>query len=238
MTGDGQDESDRSDHDDKGHSIDSAAEVASPAGPIRVVYADDALLAVDKPCGLLSVPGIGPDKADCLVARLQAAYPGTRIVHRLDRDTSGIMVLARNAEVHRHLSVQFQDRHVRKAYVAFVAGVLDVEGGEINEPIRKDLDHPPRQMIDHVHGRPSLTRFTVTARGSDRSRVELRPVTGRSHQLRLHLAHIGHPILGDDLYAPPEILALADRLQLHATMLEVTHPVSGSPLLLTAPAPF
>jgi len=212
--------------------------IASPAGPIEILAADAELVVVSKPCGLLSVPGIGPEKADCLVARLQEAFPGVRIVHRLDRDTSGAMVLARSAASHRHLSVQFQERRVRKRYVAWVAGCMDVDAGEIDEPIRKDMDRPPRQLIDAVSGRPSLTRFVVDQRRHDRTRVELHPVTGRSHQLRLHLCHIGHPILGDDLYAPPAIQEMAPRLQLHATFLGLHHPVTGAALEASSSPPF
>ena len=209
-----------------------------PAVLPPILYRDDRLIVLDKPAGLLSVPGIGPEKADCLAARVQAAHPGARIVHRLDRDTSGVIVMARDAEAHRALSIQFQDRIVDKTYVGVVAGAVAGADGEIDLPIRKDLDDPPRQIVDHVHGRASVTRWRVLERGDGRTRLELRPITGRSHQLRLHLASIGHPVLGDDLYAPPASRDAADRLLLHATSLTVVHPTTAAPMTFGAPCPF
>lgn len=206
--------------------------------PPPVIHRDDRIVVVDKPTGLLSVPGIGPEKADCVVARLAVADPAVRIVHRLDRDTSGVMILARDAEAHRALSIQFQDRLVEKRYIAVAAGRFAEDEGVIDLPIRKDLDDPPRQRIDLAHGRPSTTRWRVLERERDRTRLELTPETGRSHQLRLHLRTIGHPILGDDLYAPPHLRALADRLQLHALMLRIVHPSTGRPMTFEAPCPF
>jgi tRNA pseudouridine32 synthase/23S rRNA pseudouridine746 synthase len=206
--------------------------------PPPVIHRDERIVVVDKPTGLLSVPGIGPEKADCVVARLAVADPAVRIVHRLDRDTSGVMILARDAEAHRGLSIQFQDRLVEKRYIAVAAGRLAEDEGVIDLPIRKDLDDPPRQRIDLVHGRPSTTRWRVLERARDRTRLELTPETGRSHQLRLHLRTIGHPILGDDLYAPPHLRALADRLLLHALMLRIAHPSTARPMTFEAPCPF
>lgn len=184
------------------------------------------------------MPGIGPDKADCLARRVAVAFPGARIVHRLDRDTSGAIVMAFDAEAHRELSRQFHDREVEKVYVAVVAGVAESDGGVIDLPMRKDLDHPPRQVIDHLHGRRAVTKWRVIERESDRTRLELRPLTGRSHQLRLHLKELGHPILGDDLYAPPEVLALADRLLLHARLLTIVHPTTAQLMTFEAQCPF
>jgi tRNA pseudouridine32 synthase/23S rRNA pseudouridine746 synthase len=209
----------------------------SPTVP-DILFRDERLIVLDKPTGLLSVPGIGPEKADCLAARVAEAHPGARIVHRLDRDTSGVIVMALDAEAHRHLSMQFQERQVSKRYIALVAGVVAGDSGEIDLPIRKDLDDPPRQMIDYVHGRPSVTRWRVLERSGDRTRLELTPVTGRSHQLRLHLKAIGHPVLGDDLYAPPDARAMAGRLCLHAASLELSHPSTAAPLRFEAPCPF
>jgi tRNA pseudouridine32 synthase/23S rRNA pseudouridine746 synthase len=206
--------------------------------PPEFLHLDDRIIVVNKQTGLLSVPGIGPEKADCLVARVAAIHPGARIVHRLDRDTSGVIVMARDAEAHRHLSVQFQERQVEKVYVAVASGVIAEDAGEIDLPIRKDLDDTPRQIVDHEHGRPALTRWRVLERGRDRTRLELRPHTGRSHQLRLHLKTIGHPILGDDLYAPPDVRAAADRLLLHALSLTIAHPGTAAPMTFTAPCPF
>ncbi len=211
---------------------------SAPADLPEPLFVDRRLLVFDKPGGLLSVPGIGPEKADCLVARAQVRWPGCRIVHRLDRDTSGLIVLARDAEAHRFLSIEFQERRVEKRYVAVVAGGPDADAGEVDLPIRKDLDDPPRQRICHEHGRPALTRWRVLRREADRTRLELRPHTGRSHQLRLHLKVLGHPILGDDLYAPPEVRAMASRLMLHAEGLGFTHPEDGRRMQVEAAAPF
>ena len=203
-----------------------------------VLFADNRIVVFEKPTGLLSVPGIGPEKADCLVVRAQRDFPDARIVHRLDRDTSGIILLARDADSHRELSRQFHDREVNKTYEAVVDGIVAIDQGTIDAPIRKDLDHPPRQLIDDVHGRPSQTNWTVLNREEDRTRVKLHPLTGRSHQLRLHLQSIGHVILGDDLYADPAAQAKAPRLLLHATILEFTHPASGQRLVIESPVPF
>ncbi|MCH2135046.1 MAG: RluA family pseudouridine synthase [Phycisphaerales bacterium] len=206
--------------------------------PPPVIFSDERIVVFDKPTGLLSVPGIGPEKADCLVARAQGVFPGCRIVHRLDRDTSGVIVLGRDAQAHRDLSIQFQEREVGKAYEALVLGVPEADSGLIDAAIRKDLDRPPRQCIDPVQGRPSQTRWSVLERSAGSARLELRPLTGRSHQLRVHLLSIGHPILGDDLYAPREGLELADRLCLHATELSVRHPGTGERVCFASRPPF
>jgi len=204
------------------------------------LHRDRHLLVVSKSCGLLTVPGIGPEKADCLIARLAARFPGARVVHRLDRDTSGVLVVALDANTHRALSMQFERRETGKTYVALAAGHPPKDAGEIDLPIRKDLVNTPLQVVDFVHGRPSVTRWNVRAKLDDpaRTRFELLPVTGRSHQLRVHLLAIGHPILGDDLYAPPEVRAMAPRLCLHAERLEFTHPASGERVAFHAPAGF
>jgi len=209
-----------------------------------ILHLDERLIVLDKPVGLLSVPGIGHDKRDCLAVRVAAAYPGARIVHRLDRDTSGVIIMARDAEAHRELSRQFHDREVSKTYIAIVAGVMSGDSGVIDLPMRKDMDpaNAPRQVIDHAEGRPAITHWWVQRRetidGIDRTRVQLKPVTGRSHQLRLHLKSIGHPILGDDLYAPSAVLAMADRLMLHAQSLTLVHPQTASLMTFEAPCPF
>ena len=206
----------------------------------ELLHQDPNLLVVSKACGLLTVPGIGPEKSDCLISRLAARFRGARVVHRLDRDTSGVLVVALDADTHRSLSMQFERRETRKTYVALAAGHPPRESGEIDLPIRKDLVNTPLQVVDFVHGRPSVTRWRVrgTMGTPDRTRFELLPVTGRSHQLRVHLLAIGHPILGDDLYAPPEVRAMAPRLCLHAERLEFTHPVSGTRVSFEAPADF
>ncbi len=203
-----------------------------------LLHHDPRFIVLNKPSGLLSVPGIGPEKADCLVARAAREHPGARIVHRLDRDTSGVIVLALDAEAHRNLSIQFQDRHVRKLYEALVVGAPAAHGGVIDLPMRKDMINPPLQVIDHEQGRKAVTHWRVTAREHDHTRILLKPITGRSHQLRLHLKTLGHPILGDDLYAPPEVVAMAPRLCLHARRLVFTHPATGERLRFDAPIPF
>jgi tRNA pseudouridine32 synthase/23S rRNA pseudouridine746 synthase len=209
-----------------------------PAGCPAILLRDERLIVLDKPPGLASVPGVGPEKADCLAVRVAARFAGARIVHRLDRDTSGVIVMALDADAHRDLSVQFQERLVEKVYIAIVAGAVAEDEGTVDLPIRKDLDHPPHQIVDHDRGRPSVTRWRVLERGAGWTRVELRPHTGRSHQLRVHMREIGHPILGDDLYAPPDVRAGADRLMLHALSLRFAHPTTSAPVHVEAPCPF
>jgi tRNA pseudouridine32 synthase/23S rRNA pseudouridine746 synthase len=208
--------------------------------PLHLVHVDESMIVADKPSGLLSVPGRGPDKADCLAARVQALYPEALSVHRLDMDTSGLIVLGRGPAMHRALSMAFEQRQVHKAYEAVVDGLLADDEGEVDLPLIADWPNRPRQMVSHTLGKPSLTRWRVMARdaAAGRTRLALFPVTGRSHQLRVHLAAIGHAILGDDLYASPQALAAAPRLLLHATTLELTHPASGLVLHLVSPAPF
>jgi tRNA pseudouridine32 synthase/23S rRNA pseudouridine746 synthase len=213
----------------------------APMSALDVIHADGRLLVLNKPAGLLSVPGIGPANQDCLSRRAAAAYPGARIVHRLDRETSGVIALALDADAQRDLSGQFERREVAKRYVAVVAGLPPSDEGEIDLPLRKDLEPPrpgPRHIVDHERGRPALTRYQVVQRGRDAARLELHPLTGRSHQLRVHLSAIGHAILGDDLYAPPEVLARSDRLLLHAEALSLVHPATGERMTFLAPCPF
>jgi tRNA pseudouridine32 synthase/23S rRNA pseudouridine746 synthase len=209
---------------------------------LPIVHADEQLLVLDKPSGLLAVPGKGPDLQDCLSARVQAMYPGALVVHRLDRDTSGLIVMALSLDAQRALGRQFEARTIAKSYVAVVHGVPREERGLIDLPMRKDFDRPPRHMIDHVHGRPAQTEWRVIERGDnlqgDRCRLELHPITGRSHQLRLHLASIGHPILGDPLYAHEEALAMAPRLLLHAQWLTLDHPQTGERVTWRSACPF
>ncbi|MBZ0067567.1 MAG: RNA pseudouridine synthase [Thiobacillus sp.] len=210
---------------------------------IEPLYVDDALLVADKPSGLLAVPGRGADKQDCLSARVQARYPDALVVHRLDMATSGLMVMARGAAAQRALSKAFAAREVNKRYIAVVAGRLPAPAeawGVIDLPIIADWPNRPLRMIDHQHGKPSITRWRVLAHDDIAltTRLELEPVTGRSHQLRLHLRELGHPILGDTLYAPPAIQAMAGRLLLHASSLSFAHPVSGEVLAFERPAMF
>jgi tRNA pseudouridine32 synthase / 23S rRNA pseudouridine746 synthase len=206
----------------------------------QLLYKDDVLLGLNKPTGLLAVPGVGPDKQDCLSARVQADFPEATVLHRLDRDTSGVMVLARTPEAHRQLSRQFELRQTEKIYHAVVAGSPAEEEGVIDLPIHRDWTKhdPPMYKIDAEKGRASVTHWRVLKRFGDRTSLELQPITGRSHQLRLHLQVIGHPILGDPIYATPAQQAMADRLMLHASMLQVTHPVSCEALVMDAPCPW
>jgi len=207
---------------------------------VKLLHIDSALLIVSKPSGLLSVPGRGPGKEDCLIARVQADYPEALIVHRLDCDTSGLLVLARSKEMHRCLSILFQDRQVTKRYVAVVNGKPGDDEGEINLPLIVDWPNRPLHKVDFVSGKPSLTRFRVDAYDAlnDCSRVELLPETGRTHQLRVHMQAIGHSILGDSLYADPEARAKATRLLLHAEYLAFEHPQSGAALQFVDAADF
>lgn len=213
---------------------------APPAGMPRILFADEALLVIDKPAGLLSVPGRGPGHADSLAGRIQAEYPDARIVHRLDMATSGLLVMARGPEMERRLSIAFQQRQVDKHYMAVVAGCPQPERGEISLPLITDWPNRPRQKVDLESGKPSLTAYTVVGHDGtgNASRVALQPHTGRSHQLRVHMMSIGHPILGDDLYADPASRAAAPRLLLHATLLGLIHPGTGHRVEFTSPAPF
>jgi len=207
------------------------------------LYLDDTLLVIVKPSGLLAVPGRGAGKQDCLSARVQARYPDALIVHRLDMATSGLMVMARGLAAQRQLSQAFAARAVKKRYIAVVAGRLVAppdDWGRIDLPIIVDWPNRPLRIVDHQIGKPSLTRWRVLGHDETgtNTRVELEPVTGRSHQLRVHLRELGHPILGDALYAPPEVQALADRLLLHAWSLRLVHPVTGEVLAFESSAPF
>ena len=194
------------------------------------------MLVVNKPAGLLAVPGRGADKQDCLSSRLQQIFPDALIVHRLDMSTSGLMLFARGAEMQRKLSHMFHEREVEKRYVAVVAGRLEREAGEVNLPIAADWPNRPLRKIDSELGKPSLTRYRLMSFDkSNGTRVELEPVTGRTHQLRVHMAAIGHPILGDALYGD---VSSAPRLLLHATTLDLLHPLTGAALHFVSSAPF
>ena len=208
--------------------------------PLSLIHVDPFLVVADKPAGLLSVPGRGADKADCLVARVQAVHADALAVHRLDMATSGLIVLARGAAMHRALSMAFAGRQVHKRYEAVVDGLLVDDEGEIDLPLIADWPNRPRQVVDHAIGKPSLTRWRVIGRdaAAGRTRVALFPVTGRSHQLRVHLSAIGHAILGDDLYAPPLAATATPRLLLHASELRLAHPVTGEALAFDCPVPF
>lgn len=202
------------------------------------LFRDDEIVVVVKPAGLLSVPGRPPNDQDSALARLQTIEPETRVVHRLDMSTSGIMVFGLNADSHRHLSRQFQDREVSKGYVADVWGTPKEGSGEIMLPLRCDWPNRPKQMVDHELGKKAHTRYSTIASSNSFYRVWLEPVTGRSHQLRVHLAEIGHPIIGCEFYAHEEAKAASPRLHLHASLLNFRHPVSGETLTFESPAPF
>lgn len=197
------------------------------------------MLVAAKPAGLLAVPGRGADKADCLAFRVQAAWPDALAVHRLDMATSGLMLFGRGATAQRQLSAAFAERRVIKTYVAVVQGLMRQDAGQIDLPLSADWPRRPRQQVDTLSGRPSRTLWRVLERDPARqlSRLELEPVTGRTHQLRVHLAALGHPILGDALYATGAAL-LAPRLMLHAQSLQLDHPVHGSRMHWAWPAEF
>lgn len=200
-----------------------------------LIFLDDSLLVVNKPAGLLAVPGRGADKQDCLSNRLLPDFPDSLVVHRLDMATSGLMVFARGMAMQRRLSQMFREREVSKRYIAVVSGNLKQEAGEIALPLICDWPNRPKQMVDHTLGKPSLTRYRLLGLEGANSRVELEPVTGRTHQLRLHMAAIGHPILGDSLYG---VESSALRLLLHAVSLDFVHPANDAPLHFEIPSPF
>lgn len=210
---------------------------------LQCLHADAQVLAFDKPAGLLSVPGRGPDKQDSLATRALAQWPDARVVHRLDMATSGVIVLARGLAVQRALGAAFADRHAVKRYEAIVDGWPMADSGTIDLPLGADWPNRPRQQVDRVTGKPSLTHWRVLDRsrgpdGAPCARLALTPVTGRSHQLRVHLQAIGHPILGDTLYAPPAAARASPRLLLHAASLTLPHPLDGRRLHLQAECPF
>ena len=208
---------------------------------IPLLYQDDALLVLNKPAGLLSVPGRGADKQDCLSARVQARFPDALVVHRLDMATSGLLLMARSADAQRAINHAFAEGRVEKRYVAQVAGLLEPDGmwRTIDLPIAVDWPRRPLRVI-HADGKASQTRWRCVAQDALRqcSHLELEPLTGRSHQLRVHMQALGHPILGDALYAPAQVQAMAPRLLLHAYALSLRHPHSGTPMHWECPADF
>ncbi|MCL6268636.1 pseudouridine synthase [Sansalvadorimonas sp. 2012CJ34-2] len=207
---------------------------------VDFIYVDEHCLLINKPSGLLSVPGRHPANQDCAISRVQLRYPDALIVHRLDMDTSGLMVIARGAESHRNLSQQFENRSVEKEYQAWVHGILKPGEGIIELPLRCDWPNRPKQMVDFEQGKPAITRYQVSVRdsGQNKTRVKLFPVTGRSHQLRVHTAELGHPILGCNFYAHEDARTAARRLQLHACYLKLRHPKTGEELIGRSTPPF
>lgn len=204
--------------------------VPPPDTALEIIHCDEYLLVVDKPAGLLAVPGRGEDKQDCLSSRLQREFSDALIVHRLDMATSGLLVFARGIQMQRRLSQMFREREMDKSYVALIAGQLKNQCGEINLPIGADWTNRPQRRVDFDKGKPSLTRYRALdyCEASNISRVQLEPVTGRTHQLRVHMMSIGHPIIGDTLYDAP----MAERLMLHSRTLAFPHPIDGRRLIL------
>lgn len=205
---------------------------------LTIVYQDDDILVVDKPSGLLSVPGRRDAHKDAMSTRAQWVYPTASVVHRLDMATSGLLILAMNKAANSELSRQFRERIPKKRYFARVEGLLEAERGSIEVPLIVDWPNRPKQKIDYENGKQALTHFETIERNDSESLVALFPVTGRSHQLRVHMLALGHPILGDRLYAPPHAKAKAARLQLHAQSLIIKHPASGQWMRFSSPIPF
>lgn len=208
--------------------------------PLGILHVDADILIVDKPAFLFTVPGRGPENADAVITRLRVDYPEAVIIHRLDLDTSGLLVVPRTARARSVLSKQIRERTMVKVYEAVVWGVPAEDRGTIDLPIARDLENRPRCKIDDAEGKASVTHWEVIARDTVQQRTLLRltPVTGRQHQLRLHLASIGHPIIGCDLYAHEEALAASPRLLLHAAELGFLHPENETPVTFRSPAPF
>ena len=212
-----------------------------PPPGLAIVHEDDRIVLCNKPSGLLTVAGKDPSLTDCLETRVQARYPAhpaTKVVHRLDKDTSGLILLALDKKALAHLGQQFEKRTIEKYYVARVWGDVAGEGGLVDLPLATDWENKPRQRVDFERGRTAQTRWEVLAREGGITRLKLVPLTGRTHQLRVHMLALGHPIVGDSFYAIGDALAAADRLQLHAEMLGFAHPDDGRPIRFVAPAPF
>ncbi len=207
-----------------------------PDVPLSILYQDRSIIVADKPPGLLSVPGKLEGRADCLETRLRLAYPGTLLVHRLDCDTSGVMIFARNKAAQGFLGQEFEQRRARKTYVARALGRMEADAGQVNLPIGVDWPNRPRQMVDPVNGRNAVTDWQVINRFDSETRVRLHPLTGRSHQLRVHMLSLGHPILGDPIYS--EDAKAYPRLMLHAETLSLHHPDTGAWTTFSAPCPF
>ena len=207
-----------------------------PDVPLSILYQDRDIIVVDKPAGLLSVPGKLDGRKDCLETRLRAAFWDSLLVHRLDCDTSGVMIFARTKQAQGFLGQEFEQRRARKSYLARVAGTILADRGRIDLPIGSDWDHRPRQKVDHVNGRSAITEWEVLTRGDRETRVLLHPETGRSHQLRVHMRELGHPILGDRIYAPGA--GQYSRLMLHAHTLGLHHPGNKAWVDFQAVCPF
>lgn len=210
---------------------------APPQDPLTILHDDHQVLLVDKPSGLLSVPGKGPHLADCLLTRVQAAFPMALLVHRLDRDTSGVMIFALTPHAQRHLGLQFEKRQTKKTYIARVWGEMAEKTGTVDLPLIVDWPNRPKQMVDHETGKQAVTDWRVVRARDGETRVKLMPRTGRSHQLRVHMQALGHPILGDPFYATGEARDYP-RLMLHSETLQFRHPDGGQGMRITAKCPF
>lgn len=208
-----------------------------PDDPLQILHEDHEVLVVDKPSGLLSVPGKGAHLSDCLLSRVQAAFPTALLVHRLDRDTSGVMIFALSQHAQRHLGLQFEKRQVKKTYVARVWGEVMPKEGLIDLPLIVDWPNRPKQMVDHENGKQAVTEWRVVRKNRDETRVRLIPKTGRSHQLRVHMKEIGHPILGDPFYSDGPARDYP-RLMLHSETLQFRHPDGGVGTRVSSKPPF
>ena len=208
-----------------------------PQTALSILHDDHEVLLVDKPAGLLSVPGKGPALADCLLTRVQAAFPTALLVHRLDRDTSGVMIFALTPHAQRHLGLQFEKRQTKKTYVARVWGEMGEKTGTVDLPLIVDWPNRPKQMVDYENGKPAQTDWRVVRARDGETRVRLMPRTGRSHQLRVHMQALGHPILGDPFYATGQAREYP-RLMLHSEVLQFRHPDGGQGMRFTAKSPF
>lgn len=214
-----------------------------PMSPyLEIIYQDKDLVVLNKNSGLLTVPGRLPEHQDCLENRVKRVLPTATVVHRLDMATSGLLIMALNKPAHVAISRQFEQRKISKSYIANIYGRLEQEQGEVNLPLICDWPNRPMQKVDHENGKKALTHYQILKRlnvGEEQTTlVELTPITGRSHQLRVHMLSLGHPILGDRLYAHPQALALSDRLQLHAKTLQFAHPVTEATLSFEVKCPF
>jgi tRNA pseudouridine32 synthase / 23S rRNA pseudouridine746 synthase len=207
---------------------------------IEIVYQDESLLVVNKPAGMLSVPGRGPEKQDCLISRVQQRFPNARTVHRLDMATSGLIIIALSHDSQRALSKLFELRQVDKTYQAIVYGLVEQTSGKVDLPLICDWPNRPRQKVCHESGKPSQTEYRVISQDKDKqyTRISLHPITGRSHQLRVHMQALGHPILGDYFYAEDEALAASERLCLHAQKLSFIHPFTKEKVHLNSEPSF
>lgn len=210
-----------------------------PTSPwIDILYQDDDILVMNKPSGLLTVPGKNSEHRDSLIVRINRAFPTATVVHRLDMATSGIILFALNKAAHKAIGQQFEKRQTKKCYVARIYGEPEHDSGSVDLPLICDWPNRPKQKVDHIIGKQALTHWQILEKHKDHCLVKLTPITGRSHQLRVHMQSMGHPILGDRLYATPQALSMADRLQLHSTVLEIRHPTSNDWLTFRCPPPF